>query len=132
MLQEAYKTIGNVIEEKTGVRDPQLIDGGEHADLATTIAFTLAKQKKQAPALIAKDLAAELVKDPALQGIIIEAKGPYINFIFGAGYVSEAVKAAVKPGYGSFPKKGIRVVLEHTSANPNGPPCRPHQELDYR
>jgi arginyl-tRNA synthetase len=31
------------------------------------------------------------------------------------------VKEAVKPGYGSFPKKGIRVVLEHTSANPNGP-----------
>ena len=121
MLQEAYKTIGKVIEEKTGVTDAQLIEGGEHADLATTIAFTLAKQKKQAPALIAKDLAAELVKDPALRGITIEAKGPYINFIFGAGYVSEAVKEAVKPGYGSFPKKGIRIVLEHTSANPNGP-----------
>jgi len=121
MWQDTYKTIGNVIEEKTGVTDAQLIDGGEHADLATTIAFTLAKQKKQAPALIAKDLAAELVKDPALKGITIEAKGPYINFIFGAGYVSDTVKEAVKPGYGSFPKKGIRVVLEHTSANPNGP-----------
>jgi len=121
MLQETYQTIRSVIEEKTGVTDAQLIDGGEHADLATTIAFTLAKQKKQAPALIAKDLAAELVKDPALRDITIEAKGPYINFIFGAEYVSEALKEAVKPGYGAFPKKGIRVVLEHTSANPNGP-----------
>jgi len=36
MLQETYKTIGKVIEEKTGVPDAQLIDGGEHADLATT------------------------------------------------------------------------------------------------
>jgi arginyl-tRNA synthetase len=121
MLQETYQTIRNAIEEKTGVTDAQLIDGGEHADLATTIAFTLAKQKKQAPALIAKDLAVELGKDPALQGITVEVKGPYINFIFGAEYVSEAVKEAVKPGYGAFPKKGIRVVLEHTSANPNGP-----------
>jgi arginyl-tRNA synthetase len=121
MLQETYKTIGKIIEEKSGVTDAQLIDGGEHADLATTIAFTLAKQKKQAPVLIAKDLAAELAKDPALQGITIEAKGPYINFIFGAGYVREALREAVKPGYGSFPKNGIRVVLEHTSANPNGP-----------
>ena len=121
MLQEIYKTIGKVIEEKTGATDAQLIDGGEHADLATTIAFTLAKQRKQAPALIAKDLAAELVKDPGLKGIAIEAKGPYINFIFGAEYVSEAVKEAVKPGYGSLSKKGVRVVLEHTSANPNGP-----------
>ncbi len=121
MLQEIYKTIGEVIEEKTGATDAQLIDGGEHADLATTIAFTLAKQRKQAPALIAKDLAAELVKDPSLKGITIEAKGPYINFIFGAEYVSEALKEAVKPGYGSLSKKGVRVVLEHTSANPNGP-----------
>jgi arginyl-tRNA synthetase len=121
MLQEKYKTIRKAIEEKTGVTDPQLIDGGEHADLATTIAFTLAKQKKQPPALIAKDLAAELAKDLTLQGITIEAKGPYINFIFGARYVSEALKEAVKPGYGSCQKKGIRVVLEHTSANPNGP-----------
>jgi arginyl-tRNA synthetase len=121
MLQETYKTIGRVIEEKTGVTDAQLIDGGEHADLATTIAFTLAKQKKQAPALIAKDLAAELAKDPGLKGIIIEAKGPYINFILGAEYVSEVVKEAVKPGYGSLTKKRVRVVLEHTSANPNGP-----------
>jgi arginyl-tRNA synthetase len=121
MLQEIYKTIGKVIEEKTGVTDAQLIDGGEHADLATTVAFTLAKQKKQAPALIATDLAAELSKDPVLKDITIEAKGPYINFIFGAEYVSEAVKEAVKPGYGSLKKKGVRVVLEHTSANPNGP-----------
>jgi len=121
MLQEKYKTIGNVIREKTGVTDAQLIDGGEHADLATTIAFTLAKQKKQSPFLIAKDLAAELVTDPVLKGITIEAKGPYINFIFGREYISEAVKEAVKPGYGSLTKKETRIVLEHTSANPNGP-----------
>jgi arginyl-tRNA synthetase len=121
MLQETYQTISNVIKENTGATDAQLIDGGEHADLATTIAFGLAKQKKQAPALIAKDLVGILGKDSRLAGITIEAKGPYINFIFGAGYVSEAVKEAVKPGYGSFPEKGIRVVLEHTSANPNGP-----------
>jgi arginyl-tRNA synthetase len=31
------------------------------------------------------------------------------------------VKEAVKPGYGSLTKKETRIVLEHTSANPNGP-----------
>jgi arginyl-tRNA synthetase len=31
------------------------------------------------------------------------------------------LKAAVQPGYGNLPKKASRVVLEHTSANPNGP-----------
>ena len=54
--------------------DAQLIDGGDHADLATTIAFTLAKQKKQAPARIAKDLVAGVARDSTLQGISIEQK----------------------------------------------------------
>ena len=121
MLLETRAVLERVLRETTGMEDVQLAEGGEHADLATTIAFTLAKQKKQAPPGIAQDLAAELSKHPALKGIHVVAKGPYINFVFGKEYVSEAVKAAVKPGYGSLPRKGTRVVLEHTSANPNGP-----------
>jgi arginyl-tRNA synthetase len=121
MLHGMYTTIGNVITEHTGLADPLLTDGGEHADLATTAAFALAKQKKQAPVKIAQELAAELAKDARLVGISVEAKGPYLNFIFGNNYVSESVKAAVQPGYGTFPRKPTRVVLEHTSANPNGP-----------
>jgi arginyl-tRNA synthetase len=121
MLHKAYETIGNAIKEQTGLADAQLIDGGEHADLASTVAFSLAKEKKQAPVKIAEDLAPELAKNPQLAGITVEAKGPYINFILGKEFVSEAVKAAVQPGYGALPRKPTRVVLEHTSANPNGP-----------
>ena len=121
MLHEMYTTIGNTITEHTGLADPQLTDGGEHADLASTAAFALAKQKKQAPVKIAQELAAELAKDARLAGISVEAKGPYLNFIFGKNYVRESVKAAVLPGYGTLPRKDVRVVLEHTSANPNGP-----------
>lgn len=121
MLHDMYTLIGNAIKETTGTDNPLLTEGGEHADLASTIAFALAKQKKQAPVKIAQDLAAELTKNPALAGVTIEAKGPYLNFIFGSTYVNEALKAAVKPGYGNLPKKTVRVVLEHTSANPNGP-----------
>jgi len=121
MLHDMYTVIGNAIRETTGTDDALLTDGGEHADLASTIAFALAKQKKQAPVKIAQDLAAELTKNPALAGVTIEAKGPYLNFIFGSAYVSEVLRAAVRPGYGNLPKKTVRVVLEHTSANPNGP-----------
>jgi arginyl-tRNA synthetase len=121
MLHKAYETIGNALKEQTGLPDAQLIDGGEHADLASTIAFSLAKEKKQAPVKIAQDLALELAKSPQLAGITVEAKGPYINFILGKEFVTEAVKAAVQPSYGALPRKPTRVVLEHTSANPNGP-----------
>ena len=121
MLLETRTLLERVLRESTGMDDVLLSEGGEHADLATTIAFALAKQKKQAPVKIAQDLVGELAKHPDLKGILVEAKGPYINFIFGKEYVSDTVKAAVKPGYGSFEKKTTRVVLEHTSANPNGP-----------
>ena len=121
MQHDMYTTIGNAIRECTGVVDALLVDGGEHADLASTVAFALAKQRKQAPITIAQELAADLVKNPSLAGVTIEAKGPYLNFIFGSGYVSAALREAVRPGYGNLPKKPVRVVLEHTSANPNGP-----------
>ncbi len=121
MQHDIYTTIGNAIKVSTGLTDALLVDGGEHADLASTVAFALAKQKKQAPVKLAQDLAAALANNPALAGIKIEAKGPYLNFIFGSTYVSEAIRDAVQPGYGNLPKKPVRVVLEHTSANPNGP-----------
>ena len=123
MLHDAHAAIERAIRKCSGIDDVQLTDGGAHADLATTIAFSLAKQKKQAPITVVKDLAAALAADPDLHnmGITIETKGPYINFRFGSAYVSEAVQEAVRPGYGSLQKKQTRVVLEHTSANPNGP-----------
>ncbi len=121
MVQDMRTVIGTALKEITGAPDALLTDGGEHADLASTIAFSLAKRRKQAPALIARDLAVELAKNPSLAGIAIEAKGPYLNFVFGPGYVSGILREAVKPGYGDLPKKPGRVVLEHTSANPNGP-----------
>ncbi|MGA7628149.1 MAG: arginine--tRNA ligase, partial [Methanoregula sp.] len=89
----------------------------------STVAFSLAKVKKQAPVKIAQDIATALQgnKDLADLGITVEAKGPYINFILGSMYVSATLKEATKKGYGMLPRKEIRVDLEHTSANPNGP-----------
>ncbi len=123
MVFDTTTIIKKALTECTGTEDIQLIDGGEHADLASTIAFSLAKTKKQAPVKIAQEIAATLKnnKELAGQGITVEAKGPYINFVFGSAYVSAAVKAATQPGYGSLPAKDSRIVLEHTSANPNGP-----------
>ena len=121
MLREMTVTIGNAIVEHTGLPEALLTDGGEHADLASTAAFALVKQRKQSPVKIAQELAAELATDSRLAGIAVEVKGPYLNFVFGKNYVSESVKAAVQPGYGTLPRKPTRVVLEHTSANPNGP-----------
>ena len=122
MYHNTCDVITTILQEHTGKEDVLLTDGGDHADVASTIAFSLAKELKKAPALIAKDIA-EAIKDKVLQetGAQTLAVGPYVNFIFGAQYCSNVLKQAVCDGYGKGQSQSQRVVLEHTSANPNGP-----------
>lgn len=113
--------VARAIQDKTGEGDPCIVDGGEHGDLASTIAFALAKRERTSPVRIAADLAKALGARPDLAGIEVRATGPYLNFVFGEGYLRDSIREAVKPGYGTLPAREGRVVIEHTSANPNGP-----------
>jgi len=81
----------------------------------------MAKKLRKAPLEIAKELKASLVV-PA--GLSFEAVGPYVN-------ASVTAEALAKTGlteileaghtYGAMPRTATRVLVEHTSANPNGP-----------
>jgi arginyl-tRNA synthetase len=121
MFLDYSARVGRAITERTGESDPCIVDGGEHGDLASTIAFALAKRERTSPVKIALDLAKDLGARPDLAGIQVHATGPYLNFVFGEGYLGDSIREAVKPGYGSLPAREGRVVIEHTSANPNGP-----------
>lgn len=121
MFQEKYHQIERMLRACTGEEDVLLTAGGDHADLASTVAFKLAKKQKKAPKQIACDIAEKLSAEPELGDIQVEAAGPYVNFRFGQSCLTEAVKEALEPGYGALPGRFERVVLEHTSANPNGP-----------
>ncbi len=122
-FKKRKNVIVRVLQEATHEQDVQLLDGGDHADLASTISFALARKQKTSPVRIAQDLVKIINDNPEFQatGARSEAAGPYINFKLDTSYLAESLQAAVQPGYGSLTKKGIRVVLEHTSANPNGP-----------
>ncbi|MCT8337109.1 arginine--tRNA ligase [Methanoculleus sp. Afa-1] len=121
MYQEKYRQIERMLRACTGEEDVLLTTGGDHADLASTIAFKRAKVEKQAPQKIAADIAEKLSGNPELGDIRVEATGPYVNFRFGPSLLGEAVREATEPGYGALTRRSGRVVLEHTSANPNGP-----------
>ncbi len=122
-FKKRKNVIVRVLQEATFEQDVQLLNGGDHADLASTISFALAKKQKTSPVRIAQDLVKIINDNPEFRatGARSEAAGPYINFKLDTSYLAESLQAAVQPGYGSLTKKGIRVVLEHTSANPNGP-----------
>jgi arginyl-tRNA synthetase len=121
MYRETLATIESVLREYTGVDDVLLVDGEGHADLASTVAFALARSRRKSPVLIASEIATAISSRPEIAGITVEANGPYINFRFGPAYIHSALNEALKPGYGASTAVSERVVLEHTSANPNGP-----------
>ncbi|HII76165.1 MAG TPA: arginine--tRNA ligase [Methanolinea sp.] len=121
MLSTLYHTIEYALKEATGQEEVFLVEGGEHADLASTVAFGLAKVRRKNPAMISRELAETLAAREDFGDIAVEALGPYLNFHFSREVIERALQDATRPGYGTHPRREERVVLEHTSANPNGP-----------
>ncbi len=93
-----------------------------HADIASSVAFRLAPVCRKSPADIASMLAASI--NVPENGLIdrVETKGPYLNFFINQTFLDRTVSAIRAQGhdYGSQTGRG-KVILEHTSANPNGP-----------
>jgi arginyl-tRNA synthetase len=84
-------------------------------------AFPLAKSMRKAPAAAAQELLAALPSSARLRAT---AEGPYVNFAADPAQLAAATMASVSErglAYGTLPPTGETVIVEHTSANPNGP-----------
>jgi arginyl-tRNA synthetase len=84
--------------------------------------YGLAKELRKAPAAIAADLVGFVELPGPFERV--EAVGPYLNFHLRPDALAHSVLTAVldeKALYGTEPDNGLRVIVEHTSANPNGP-----------
>ena len=86
---------------------------GKSGDYGTPAAFLLAKALRQNPAAIAAQLAERALLPEGIARA--EAMGPYLNFFVDAGaFVRDVVQT--RPG---FPHQPDKVIIEHTSVNPN-------------
>ncbi len=87
----------------------------ELGDLASPIAFEIAKKLEKNPRLIASELATRLILPPGIDSAKVEGGG-YVNFRFRRGeflrdfLAFDATTAAERPG---------KIVVEHTNINPN-------------
>jgi arginyl-tRNA synthetase len=84
--------------------------------------FSLAPLLKKSPMEIAKEIAANIPKNKWIT--TVEAKGGYINFFIDTTCLITTTLQSIldkKDNYGYLPKKKKKVIIEHTSANPNGP-----------
>jgi len=96
-------------------------------DLASTLAFALAKELKKNPAAIASNILAKLEplieKEPLVSNV--ETKGPYINIFFErAAFTNKTITSVTKTGesYGRTTQfKGKRILIESPAVNPSKP-----------
>jgi arginyl-tRNA synthetase len=84
--------------------------------------FSLASQAKKAPIAIAEEIVSNLSKGGWIKKI--ESKSGYVNFYIDRKKLSVQTLGLIvknKDSYGFLNNKKTRVIVEHTSANPNGP-----------
>lgn len=120
--EEVEGVLKNAIKKAGFEAEALEIGLSDHADLASSVAFKLASKYKQSP----KDLSEKIVDciDISDDTLIsdVKAMGPYINFYVNTPFLTRTIEQISKEG-ANFGHLGYleRIILEHTSANPNGP-----------
>ena len=97
----------------------------EFGDLATNVAFGLAKAARKAPQQIATEIVERALADEAVRATVAEATpvGGFINLRLVPAFWQRVVAEVVRSGedYGKGAPTGERISLEFGSANPTGP-----------
>lgn len=97
----------------------------EFGDLATNVAFGLAKAARKAPQQIATEIVARALADEAVRATVAEATavGGFINLRLVPAFWQRVVADVLRAGddYGKGAPTGERISLEFGSANPTGP-----------
>ena len=115
-LEDAISQLGWELPEDIRVEEPP---NPELGDVASSVSFQLAKGLKKSPMDITEELLSVIVTPDIFKKI--DSKGPYINFFADYNKFSKIVLDSVNDDYGKLKDKNIKIILEHTSANPNGP-----------
>ncbi len=114
VLKEALKKASYEYKESD-------LEESEHADISSRVAFSLAHAYKKPPEIIAADIVNHL-EIPAENTLISNAvaAGPYINFYVNDFFFYKTLQE-IKERVETAEKKKGKIMIEHTSANPDGP-----------
>ena len=116
LLHGALDRCGYKVEE--GVNNLGL-DVSPHADLASSVAFRLAPVLKKSPVAIAKEIHKAI--SPEYKYVErVELAGPYLNFYMSRLFLNAVLGQALADNAWTG-RMTEKVIVEHTSANPDGP-----------
>lgn len=82
-------------------------------DYGTPVAFQLARLLRKPPPQIAAELAKKISLPEGAERV--EVAGGYVNFFYDPAFLTRAAASPPQPA----PKQGGKVLVEHTSVNPN-------------
>jgi arginyl-tRNA synthetase len=121
LLQELKQVLAKHIRDKYSVelsitleKPPKL----ELGEAASPVCFELAKRLKRAPRQIAQEIAASFPAVPGISRMEV-AGGGYLNAFFERGAFWQMLLNAAAPSGTGGVTKGEKVIVEHTSINPN-------------
>ena len=118
LKQELTQAIGAACRALFDVDAPRVVletpPKVELGDVASPVAFDLAKRLKRPPRKIAEELAAGLVLPPAVERVKVEGGG-YLNFFLKRAETLSRMLGPAAPPEPSGPK----IIVEHTNINPN-------------
>ncbi|WP_148623364.1 arginine--tRNA ligase [Aliarcobacter cryaerophilus] len=88
---------------------------------ATPVAFSLAKELKKSPMILADELVLKLENSELFEKI--ESVKGFINFTLSKSFIEKLTNEALEKKYGfaKGDKKDEKILLEYVSANPTGP-----------
>ena len=115
-IEEALLKLRVKLDEEIVLEEPP---NPEMGDISSNVAFHLAGKMKKSPVEIAEEIK-ENIKLP-LYFEKVETKGPYINFHINYTLFATKMVNYIDKKYGELPENEQSILLEHTSANPNGP-----------
>ena len=117
-VRKIYGDDAVALVEKASFEKPKRKEFG---DLATNVAFLLAKVVKQSPRSVAEEIVRVLRGIEDFESVEV-AGGGFINFKLSQSFYSEVLRSVVETDFFvSDIGKGKRVLLEYVSANPTGP-----------
>lgn len=116
LLTSALERCGLKVEP--GVNSLSL-ESSPHADLASSVSFRLAPVLKKKPVIIAGEIYKSIPNERKYVDRV-ELVGPYLNFFMSRHFLNTVLDRAVADDCWNG-HMNEKVILEHTSANPDGP-----------
>ncbi len=119
---EVSSILFNALKEAGFETDDMALSESPHADMASSVAFKLAPKYKKSPKEICELVYKKIKIPPDSYVEKAEIKAPYINFFASRSFLNETIVRVLleRDAYGNLNHRG-KVILEHTSANPDGP-----------